>query len=338
MIGLRFQSADGSLSKVRCKSPNKCDYCARLTAQENALVVLLDAQIRCPTVSLTTTTRDPDFGFDQLRKAEASLWRWLRREYPELEYLGFVEWTTGKQARDGRRRAHIHHLVKGLPVEVTEVQLDDNERLLTDHGRSTLDFDELEAEIQRRWKKYTGDSWRCDCEPIRTPVAAMKYLAGHHYKLEQAPPPGFRGKRLRPSIRSPKAGRPGYFELPIVQLRELARRQLADDRLGWAVEQTIEAEVFGRGEYEADKQLKSAVGRSIRDLGRRPAEVQLDLAGRVDGDEELAELVRRTVAEAGRDQVANPPKLVRVRERPIVDAETGEILDYRVVEVLGEVA
>ena len=308
------------MSKVRCKAPNRCDYCAKLTAQQNALVVLLDAELRCPTVGITTTTRDPDFGSKRLRQAEASLWRTMRVDYPQLEYLGFVEFTTGKHARDRRRRAHIHHLVKGMPPE---------------------EAPRVEAEVRRLWKKYTGDSWRCDCQPLRTPVGAMKYLAGHHYKLEQAPPPGFRGKRLRPSIRSPKAGRPGYFELPIAQLRELASRQLNDDRLRWAVEQTIEAELFGRGEYEADEQLKGAVARSIRDLARRPAELQLDLAGRIDREEELAEshreLIRRAVAEAERDRAANPPTLVRVRDRPIVDPASGEIVDYQLVEVLGDV-
>jgi hypothetical protein len=313
---VRYRLPDGTFKPVRCKAPNKCDYCAKLTAQENAVVVLLDAEMACPTVGITVTTRDPDFGSDRLRKASASLWRSLRKECPQLEYLGFLEFTSGKHARDGRRRAHLHYLVKGLPRE---------------------DAAAVEAQISMLWKRYTGDSWRCDCQPLRTPVGAMRYLTGHHHKLEQAPPPGFKGKRLRPSLRSDKAGRTGYFELPIRELRAIAKRHLADERLSWAVEQAIEAELYGRGAFEADRQLTGALVAALRDLVRNPAELQMDFTGTVDNSEERAELVRRAVAEAKRLREAHPAQLVRVRERPIVDSATGEIVGSTVVEVLGEV-
>jgi hypothetical protein len=270
--------------------------------------VRLDAAIRCPTVGITTTTRDPDVDHGRLRKAEASLWRALRKRHPELQYLGFLEWTTGRHARDRRRRPHIHHLIKGLPVEAA---------------------DELEAEIQRLWKTYTGDAWRCDCRELRTPAGAIAYLSLHHHKMEQAPPPGFKGKRLRPSKK--------YFEIPIRELRAIAKRQLADGRLAWAVDQTVDAELFGKGEFEADAQLTEALATALRDLARNPLELQLDIAGEVDRQQELAELVRRMVDEAQRLRAAQPPRLVKVREQPIFDRRTGEITGSQVLEVLDEV-
>jgi|GEM_PF-5660207 len=185
-----------------------------LSAFENALVVRLDALEgrTYPTWSLTTTTAKPwsltrhDDVMADLHMAEQLLWKWLRREYGrQVEYLAFTEFTTGEAARDGGRRPHKHHLVKGLGRP-------DDRRAV-----------ELESEVSERWRTYTGDAWRVECRPLRTPMGAVAYLALHHNKREQCPPDGWRGKRFSPSL--------GYFERPVPELRAEARALLADERI-----------------------------------------------------------------------------------------------------------
>lgn len=186
-----------------------------LTAFENALVVRLDALEgrRWPTWGLTTTTREPWTAATHgerakmLAGAERSLFRDLRRRYGrEIEYLGFLEFTTGLGVSSGgARRAHIHHLVKGLGRP--------------DDGRAA----ELEALVSRKWLKFTGEAWRVECRPLRTPLGSIAYLAIHHHKTEQRPPKGWTGKRFRPSR--------GYFERPVGELRAEARALLEDKRI-----------------------------------------------------------------------------------------------------------
>jgi hypothetical protein len=174
-----------------------------ISAFENALVVRLDAFDggRWPTWGLTTTTRDPTFGQKELRRCEENLYRQLRREYGrQIEYLGFVEFTTGRN--DGHRRPHVHHLVKGLPRATAEEVL------------------RLELRVSQLWHRYTRDAWVVECRPLRTPMGAIAYLALHHHKLEQQPPKGWSGKRFRPSR--------GYFNRPIAELRAEARELLAE--------------------------------------------------------------------------------------------------------------
>ncbi|HEY8705186.1 MAG TPA: hypothetical protein VIL98_10555 [Gaiellaceae bacterium] len=185
-----------------------------LSAFENALVVRLDAlEGRLyPTWSLTTTTAKPwtlvrhvEVMAD-LNTAEKMLWKWMRRDLGlPVEYLGFVEFTTGESARDGLRRPHKHHLVKGLgrPSD----------------GRLVA----LESQVSEKWKLYTRGAWRVECRPLRTPMGAVAYLALHHNKLEQNPPEGWKGKRFSPSR--------GYFERPIAELRAEARALMADERV-----------------------------------------------------------------------------------------------------------
>ncbi len=204
--GYRWRFPDGSDAPVRCKATNKCAHCAMVSALENALVVRLDALEggRWPTWGLTTTTYRPGFSQRELRGAEQALFRWMRRKYGrQIEYLGFVEFTTGRN--DGIRRPHVHHLVKGLP-------------------RATAGLvATLEGQVSRQWKRYTGDAWVVECRPLRTPIGAVAYLALHHHKREQQPPVGWSGKRFRPSR--------GYFERPVAELRAEARALISDKRI-----------------------------------------------------------------------------------------------------------
>jgi hypothetical protein len=184
-------------------------------------VVKLDADQRMPRVGLTLTTRSPDFDLVAFRRAVENLFRWLRRSFPEAEYLGVMEWTTGRRTKG--RRPHMHALVKGV-----------------DPGVAT----ELEAQVSARWLRYTSEAWKVECRPLRTPAGAIAYLTLHHHKREQAPPPGFRGKRLRPSK--------GYYSRPIVGLREEARAVLGDKRVRSAVVRAFNFEHYERQDVPED--------------------------------------------------------------------------------------
>src|SRR5207248_11006971 len=94
--GMGWLWADGTMGFVRCGAPNRCDYCAMLTACENAVVLRLDAfDGEQPTVGITTTTRKLGVDLGSLRVGEAQLWKRLRREHGRVEYCGFLEWSTG---------------------------------------------------------------------------------------------------------------------------------------------------------------------------------------------------------------------------------------------------
>lgn len=210
---------NGTLKPMRCGASNRCAYCAYLVAVENSLVVGLDARRSPPTVGLTLTTHRPDFDMARFRDAMAVLVRWLRRTYGrEIEYLGFVEWTTGKSGKG--RMPHQHALVKGLAPELAE---------------------ELHPVIREKWRELTGGAWVIESRRLRTAGGAIAYLAHHHHKREQAPPPGWKGKRLRPSQ--------GYYSRPIIELRAEAREALTRSRvlrknLGAFIEQGVPEDVI----------------------------------------------------------------------------------------------
>lgn len=333
--------ADGSLEPVRCGASNRCSYCAMFVAIENSLVIKLDAQLCMPTVGVTTTTRAPDFGFKRLRAAEQALWRQLRRDYAELEirYVGFLEWTTGEGTRArGHRRPHVHHLVKGFPPDhnaLAPIEYDDaaGERVITT---------ELELRVRELWHRFTADAWIAEARPLRTPAGAIAYLTLHHHKREQGPPPGFTGRRLRPS--KPTKERAGYYELPIAELRALARELSSSSRVRQAVTRVLDAEIFGRAErdeVDLDVYMSEAIVDALRGFRPSTPVLQLDLEGKVDvdaADREQArrDLIERTLVELARVRAEEPPHLVYVRERDEVDPDTGELYP-RVLAVLGPV-
>lgn len=132
-----------------------------------------------PDVAITLTSVDPG-------RALAGVWsrdvehltRALRRRWPALQYLGFMEWTTGEARRSGGlRRPHMHLLARGLPREAAG----DAERL-----------------IGFRWRARTGASI-VECKPLRVAENGVAYLALHHLKPAQHAPEGWKGRRVRPS-------------------------------------------------------------------------------------------------------------------------------------------
>lgn len=204
--GVRWLRADGELEYVRCGASNRCDYCAMLAACENAVVVRLDAYDAGrprPVVGITLTTHSPRFSMDELREASRLFWRDVRRDHPDAQYCGFLEWTQGVTIRSGgHRRPHMHYLVKGVPA---------------------ADAIAYAPRVSELWRRHTG-AWVVECRPLYTPLGAIAYLTLHHHKREQGPPPGIkRVRRLRASKR--------YFARPVAELRAEARELLKSERL-----------------------------------------------------------------------------------------------------------
>lgn len=215
---MMWQHDDGSLSPVRCGSPNKCRYCSWLTALENAYVVRLDAEMVCPRIGFTLTTRAAKTAPETFARDVSETFRVLRREpwAKNARYLGMVEFTRGATRQSGgHRRIHQHGLLKDVAPE------------------RSADCAEL---MLRVWLPRTG-AHRVEAHELHRPAGAMAYLVNHHQKEAQTPPPGWSGKRLRPSIGS-KLVAP-YYELPAPELRERARGALADKRIRAAVEKSL---------------------------------------------------------------------------------------------------
>lgn len=311
------------------------------------MVLKLDAEICMPTVGLTTTTRSEDFSLDDLKDAEKQLFAALRsgrrigargrrrkgeasvEALPLLRYCGFLEWTTGQGTHaSGYRRPHMHHLVKGVPADhelLQEFVLEDADvakRLGKHLGDTTTP---LEVHVSTLWHEITGDAFIVEVRRLRTPVGAIRYLALHNRKIAQGPPPGFKGRRLRPSRKT--KDRPGYYESPITVLRALAQELARHERVFGVAQRALGIELFGDeapDEWEADAQLTDAMAAALRSMVAHPSALQLDLDGKSTTKAERSELLHRVVAEFEQLREKNPPELVRVRERPRIDEETGE--------------
>ena len=318
----------------------------------------LDAEICMPTLGLTTTTRSEDFSLADLNKAEQELWRALRtgrrigmrgrrrkgeeavEAFPALRYAAFLEWTTGKGSHaGGYRRPHMHHLVKGIPADhelLVPVVLEDEETARSIGKNVGQTTNALELHVSKLWREITGDAFVVECRPLRTPVGAIRYLALHNRKLAQGPPPGYKGRRLRSSKGTKE--RSGYYEKPIKELRGLAKELARHDRVFGVVNRALKIELFGEAapeEWEADAQLTEAMVLAIRDMAAHPSALQLDFDGEYTTKAERADLVARVVTEFERVRKKNPAELVRVREVPRTDEETGEIF-FEAVLVLAE--
>lgn len=238
----------GRVVPARCHAPNKCSYCAALATAENALLVALSCEVYGPPqVGVTLTTVDPQHDQVRFRRDVEQALKALRRRWPQVEYLGFVEWTTGKGARSGgHRRIHMHLLLRGLLPSEAEA---------------------AELVVRDVWEARTGAS-RVEVAQLRSTGAAVAYLVHHHRKADQSAPPGWSGKRLRPSIAG--AGRDGFFGaegtaywrreaqrlLHDKRLRRVARRSVAWEDLDGAPDEILDREwsaalVAARAEAEA---------------------------------------------------------------------------------------
>lgn len=237
--GMAFLTPGGDLVPVRCKSPNKCSHCAFLSAAEDGMMVLQDAlRGPAPNVSLTVTTVKAHTEPADFRRDIEQLFRSLRRRWPDAEYLGRIEFTTGKGKNSGgHRRIHQHTLVKGVSVDQVA---------------------ELEDELRAVWKARTG-AHRIELAELRSAAGAAHYLTTHHSKASQAPSKGWVGRRLRASR--------GYFDLPAPQRRAEAAAVLRDRRAERRFLALLEAEDLTPWEIgpEFDQILQDEIERTRLD-------------------------------------------------------------------------
>lgn len=248
--GRAWRHEDGSLTPVRCGSPNLCRYCSWLTALENAYVVRIDAEACCPRIGFTLTTKAAVTAAATFRRDISETFRALRRQpwARDARYLGQIEFTTGEgKCSGGYRRIHQHGLLKDVdPARAPDV-----------------------AELMKRvWLGRTG-ARRVEAHELRRPAGAMAYLVNHHQKQAQTPPRGWSGKRFRPS--NPSETRRGYFEQPVTQLREQASAQLADKRMRATVAKMLGADESWQ-DVDADVQA-DVLGQALDDARDHPPPV-----------------------------------------------------------------
>jgi hypothetical protein len=155
-------------------------------------------------IVLTTRSTDPDPAsfYDSRRQ----LWRAVRRRWPQAEYAGLVEFTTGYgRLSEGLRRPHWNLLVKGI---------------------APADLDELRALVVEVWcRREDAEPWAQFVGHVNEVGGLLRYVALHFLKESQAPPRGWRGHRFVHSR--------GYFQARTAELRTQARRSLRLKRLIW---------------------------------------------------------------------------------------------------------
>jgi hypothetical protein len=236
---------DGTLIPLRCGASNRCAYCSWLVALENALVVRADAAECLPQLGFTLTTRAAQTPAERFRRDVEQAMKALRREpwACDARYLGQIEHTTGHGTRSGgARRIHQHGLMKDV-----------------DRDRAA----DVAEVLRRVWLSRTG-AHRVEAHELHRPAGAIAYLVNHHQKTAQAPPKGWSGKRFRPSK--------GYFERPIVQLREEARVLLRDRRVEAAIAATLE-DAGAWDVIEDGPLMDEIVGAAVQRAAENPPEL-----------------------------------------------------------------
>jgi hypothetical protein len=154
-------------------------------------------------IALLTTTKD---WVDDatLREGTAQFVRRVRREVtPECQYVWMREWTTGRARRSGGlRRTHKHWLPKCVSEAHSEA---------------------LVAVAADVWGRIAGAE-RHFVSRVWDAGGLARYMAGlvgHHLKETQAPPEGWRGRRVGTSR--------AYYVKPAAELRARAE-ELTRDR------------------------------------------------------------------------------------------------------------
>jgi hypothetical protein len=205
---LSLHSNFGEIVAGRCRSPNLCEYCARLSAIENAELLQLDSmQGVAPTSYLVLTQPSADRSPRAYYQSRNQLQRTLRQEIDGYEAAWLVEFTTGRaETSGGLRRPHFNALLKGVRTDA-------------------------QTEIVRQ---VVEDVWcrRQEAAPSAQYVAPVqeiggltRYLALHFAKPSQAPPVGWRGHRFRATR--------GYLWRPTPEARKVARESLVNKRELW---------------------------------------------------------------------------------------------------------
>jgi hypothetical protein len=199
-----YLTSEGEVLPIPC-SRNACPHCRRRNVQVTAAMMGLNA-------ALSTTRHWADE--PTLREGWRSLARRVRREvHPDTRYAWFREWTTGRA--DGIRRTHYHSIWSHLTPE---------------QGQHV-------AEISREvWSRLTGaySTKAHGSKPVWDAGGLARYiagLAGHHLKADQAPPPGWSGRRFGTSR--------GFYATDPYELRREATHAVRDERLRHHLERAM---------------------------------------------------------------------------------------------------
>lgn len=201
---MRLLSSAGEVVKGRCRSTNKCDYCATLAAVEDSEMLALDALMgEAPTVYVVVTTADATIDTGRFKRSHAKLVKAWRHRCPGLEYGRTVEYTSGRAGTSGgKRRPHWNYFLKG----VTEADVP--------ALREVVDAVWCGREKASPKAQYVGSIAECG--------GLMRYLTLHFLKESQRPPAGWSGHRLSLSR--------GYLAQSTSVMRELTKKGLRLDR------------------------------------------------------------------------------------------------------------
>lgn len=217
----RWAGIDGETGEViplPC-SRNTCPHCRRRNVQTTAAKMglnqtLTDRPITHAVLSTTRTWVDTP----TLREGWRQMSRNVARETGDVSrYAWFREWTEGRN--DGIRRTHYH----------STWALDNDEQA------------QAVAEISNHvWGKLAGaysekaHGWK----PVYDAGGLTRYVAGligHHLKANQAPPPGWSGRRFGTSR--------GFYAIDSRELDKRAKALVRDARLRYHLEQVTAQDV-----------------------------------------------------------------------------------------------
>lgn len=209
-----------------------------------------------PTIWIVLTTREATTDPKRFWRSREQVWKAIRRRWPEAEYAGLCEFTTGYGRRSGgARRPHWNLAIKGVPLD---------------------DQAELAALVRRIWcEREDAEPWAQHVQPIHEVGGLMRYITLHFLKESQAPPHGWRGHRFIASR--------GYFEASYgmrSRAREAARASLRERRRLWRALQML----GGHGPVPAD--IAELVVEQLREVeeARRWELVRLRVGGEVTVD------------------------------------------------------
>lgn len=195
----------GEMVRGRCKSPNRCGYCATIASLEISEMLAIDAtEGVAPQLWMVLGTRTATIDVVGFYRARELVQRAIRRRWPEAQFAWIVEWTTGYGSRSGGlRRPHWNCMVKLVPQGCLEELADIARRIWCSH---------VDGQPARQ---YVGE--------ISAVGGLMRYLALHFQKSSQAPPEGFRGKRFTCTA--------GYFPSGQADMRSRAQAALLEKRV-----------------------------------------------------------------------------------------------------------
>lgn len=213
-----FVVSTGELLPIPC-GRNSCPHCRRRNVQVTAAKMGMNQTLtdRPITHAVLSTTRDwvPQ---SVLAAGWKEMGRLVRRDVcATARYAWFREWTEGRN--DGVRRTHYH-------------------------STWALDNDDQAAEVaaisNRVWATRAG-AWSEKAhgwKPVYDAGGLTRYVAGlvgHHLKANQAPPPGWLGRRFGTSR--------GFYAIDSRELDKQAKAAVRDERLVHHLERVMADEL-----------------------------------------------------------------------------------------------